>query len=356
MSNHKDINDLVYPHHVIQLADLYLAKIDYEKHTLGPDAWIAICLYQILKSKEEIKIQINFDELTKNIGVNLRPIVQSIKEIAKGSLPNIEEIHKKILSLSAKAEDEILKEDLKDLVIFSLFIELIINEKLTKSIEIIDKNIEETLSKYPELTALIKAKLKKKHQYYDNNNTVIQGLLLIYKLNSDNLNSDLEKKNFRLHLFKWVKNVSEIARYIQLEDKDILPTSKVIREIYLNAIILSLLDYRSSCSLRKGDFQTFLDKLLGYNLYEKEQEELIKEILTINIFKHIALPLHYAIIIYTSIFVVLLIITLLYVEPQYISIIIGVIGAIIGILLCFFNELFRDPKYFIRKLRKKETN
>lgn len=356
MNGNIDIKDLTYPHHVIQLADLYLTKIDNKKDNINFNALIAIHLYSLLK--DEITAKINLDELSKNIGTNLRPIVDAIKNLTENHQPSTKDIQEKILTLS-NIEDEIIRKDIEDLVILSLFIELLTNKKLGKTIDIIDTKIEKALSSssnFSDLVRLIRTKLEKRYQYDDNSNIVMQGLLLIYNLDTE---LDEEKrKNFRLRLFKWIKNVSDIARYIQPESKDILPTSKVIYETYLSAIILTILDYRSSCSLRKGDFQAFLDKLLGYNLYEEEKKKLIEEILTINIKYTKPLPLHKAVTIYTILLGTLVFLLTYFSKefPSIITIISFIIGLIISFILFLFKELFRNPQYFIRKLYKnKET-
>jgi len=224
--------------HIIQLVDSYLTR-----HTEdNPKALITMYLYSLLK--DEINIEIYFDKLRRVTGTCLLPIVDAINDLVNNHLPNIKGIQDKIKILSIHdTEDEILRQDLENLVIFSIFIELITNRKFNRTIEIIDKDIASILPNTwisSDLIKVIRAKLEKEYQYDSNNDIVLEGLLLIYNLNT-NLDEE-RQEHLKLRLSIWMRDVLKIVGYMQPKSEDILPTPEVIYKVYSCMIILTILN------------------------------------------------------------------------------------------------------------------
>ena len=353
------LNELVYPHHVIQLVDIYLHKLnenDTLRPNIGPDAWFSICLYCALTEMRQFCSEHAYSErLIKDVGSNVLPVAEAVKSIVKSdslSSQAVDDIKKKIMLLSKREKDGIVERDIEDLVVFSLFIELV-TEKLGEPAHIINGQMVDALGdKYPELVALIQARLgDPKDLPYQN--LVAEGLYLIYWLRSLKPDAtEIERTDFRLRLLKWVKAVSDLSRYLNPTDKGNLPTSMTIREVYLCAIILIFLDYKASGSLRKGDFEVFLDKLLGYSLLEIERKRLSEELFNVKILKYVELPMKRAFIIYTFLLTASSVLIVLAVTYWHLTLIIDfIIGLAFPVIFYLFNELFRSPEYFLKKAR-----
>jgi hypothetical protein len=289
-----NIDDLAYPHHVIQLADLFYERVEKDvdvRKSMNGVACLSIMNYLAVSHR---KFGIDYP-IYSVVGADLKPIVVASINANNNLAPSSKEVKEiqRRLSIALESSDmnQTAKLNISLVAKHSLILELMTYHLFNKDIHIITDDLAEEVEKKSndaELSSLV--------QFYlvPAKDTVLrdpykepdmEGIFLIKYLKLIETGQiDNEYMNaFRVRLLKYVRKVSALADLLSSYTSDNHISPSTLSKIYYSALILKLLDYETSGSLSKGELEKYLDMVGGSSFIEEDIKKAVRNVLTFEI-------------------------------------------------------------------------
>lgn len=289
-----NIDDLAYPHHVIQLADLFCKRVEKDadmRNSMNGVAYLSIMNYLAVSRR---KLGTDYP-ISSVVGTDLKPIVVASVNASNNLAPSSKEVKaiQRRLSIALESSDmnQTAKLNISLVAKHSLILELMTHHLFNKDIHIITDDLAGEVGKKSsdaELSSLVQfylvpakdAVLRDPYKDPDMEGIfLIKYLKLVEKGQIDN-----EYMNaFRVRLLKYVSQVSALADLLPSYTLDNHIPSSTLSKIYYSALILKLLDYETSGSLSKGELEKYLDTMGGSSFVKEEIKKAIRNVLIVEI-------------------------------------------------------------------------
>lgn len=96
-------------------------------------------------------------------------------------------------------------------------------------------------------------------------------------INSNNVDNEFYKK-LKTRRLLFIKKVYDKINIFKDKESLFKPSSNIINDIFIAAIVLTLLNYNNIITLNKVESEEYLDKLINENMVEKEIRKRVEEL------------------------------------------------------------------------------